>query len=370
MKHCKSFSPQPIVYTLLAALSGLLFACASQTPKPPTAPLAPATRNAERLPETSGQWQPTALTSLPGWDAADLTGLRLPLLDNCAALLKKETLRVWQPFCAALQLSKDPRTAIQDHLQAYAQSDLQGKVQGLATAYYEPVFAASLRAGGAYQWPLYAMPSPAYAKLPRKELTPDRAAPHSELQGRELAWLADPIESYLVHVQGSTRLKLPDGQIIRLAYAGHNGQPFTSVANVLIQQGVFKASEASNERLRAWARKQSATHIQTVLNTNARFIYFKLDTTPPDQGPAGAMGVPLGLHSVAVDPAFTPLGSVLWLDTPAQAAPTLKLAQDTGSAIKGAARVDLYFGTGDAAGEAAGKIKHSARVWLLWPKRS
>ena len=290
------------------------------------------------------------------------------MLAHCAAIAKKPALQVWQTFCAALQLDADPRSAIQAHLQPFAQLDAQGRAQGLATAYYEPVFAASLQAGGAYLWPLYGLPAAAGAGLPRKELTPEAGSVHPALLGRELAWLADPIDAYLVQVQGSTRLKLDDGSTVRIAYAGSNGQPFSSAANALIQQNVFKAHEASNDRLRAWARTQTPAQVQAVLNTNARFIFFKRDATPADLGPAGALGVPLTLHSVAVDPAFTPLGSFIWLDTPAQAGATLKLAQDTGSAIKGAARVDMYLGTGDAAGDAAGRVKHAARVWLLWPK--
>lgn len=369
MTYCKTFASVRAAQLAAILASAALLGCSS-APKTPTVPAVltqtpPSSPNAP--PASAGQWQPLALSDLPQW-GRDLSSARPALLAHCAVIVKRAALQAWHPFCASLQLDEDPRNAIQAHLQAFAQLDAKGSAQGLATAYYEPIFAASLQAGGAYQWPLYGLPSAAGAALPRKELTPESGGAHPALQGRELAWLVDPIDAYLVHVQGSTRLKLDTGSTVRIAYAGSNGQPFSSAANVLIQQGAFKAHEASNDRLRAWARAQTPQAVQAALNTNARFIFFKRDATPTELGPAGALGVPLTLHSVAVDPSYTPLGSLVWLDTPAQNSATLKLAQDTGSAIKGAARVDMYFGTGDAAGDAAGKVKHPARVWLLWPK--
>jgi membrane-bound lytic murein transglycosylase A len=164
---------------------------------------------------------------------------------------------------------------------------------------------------------------------------------------------------------------LADGSIKRLGFAGKNGLPYVSIAATLVKQGVFTTQQASMERIKAWAVGKDAASVQAVLNSNPSFVFFKWLALPAELGPIGAYNVPLSpLRSVAVDAAVTPLGVPLWLDTTTAngSMQQLMLAQDVGSAIKGVARIDIYAGTGDAAGKLASAQKYPSKVWVLWPK--
>ena len=335
----------------------------------------------------AANWQPVPMSSLPNWAGDPLTDAWPALQANCKRMGARAP---WQSFCAAVSASLPispaaARALLTQHLQAYAlQLDTKTPAVGVATGYFEPIYAGALSRGGIYQWPVYSSPPSPFALLSRAEITPVGREPHPAVRGRELAWLSNPIDAFLAQVQGSARITLPDGSTKRLAYAAKNGQPYVSIANTLVAQGVFTLPQASMERIRTWAAGQAAggnvNAIQSVLNTNPSFVFFRWgEDVSADQatvGPVGALGVPLtALRSVAIDPAHTPLGTPIWLETRIGAGVSsnlpfsqLMLAQDTGSAIKGAARVDIYFGTGDAAGALAGRQKYPSRVWVLWPK--
>jgi membrane-bound lytic murein transglycosylase A len=321
-------------------------------------------------------WQAISLNDLPNWQGDAVLDAWPALQRSCQRLMNAPALRAaWAPLClqalAATPSSHDAaRSLLLQHLVAYVQSDDTGKTMGLATAYFEPIYNASLQRGGAYQWPVFGLPD-SQSHLPREQLTPSGGGTHSALQGKELAWFDNAIDPFLAQVQGSLRIRLPDGSVKRLGFAAKNGQPYQSIANTLIRQGVFSSAQASMERIKAWASDKDAWSVQTVLNTNPSFVYFKWLDIPADLGPIGAYTVPLSaLRSVAVDTAYTPLGAPIWLDTTTLngAFQQLMLAQDVGSAIKGVARVDIYMGTGEAAGRLASAQKYPARVWVLWPK--
>lgn len=340
----------------------------SQSPAPVKAPT--ASLPALRLP-VSG-WQSVALNTLPNWHGDAVLDAWAALQRSCQKLAARSN---WNAFCAAALSATPPsndaaRALLAQHLTAYVQSDEAGKTTGTATAYFEPVYAASLNRSGAHQWPLYAAPEP-MTSLPRAQLTPNTGGSHSSLVGKELAWFDNPIDPFLAQVQGSLRIQLPDGNVKRLGFAAKNGQPYQSIANTLIRQGVFTANQASMERIKAWATGKDAATVQTVLNTNPSFVFFKWLDIAAELGPVGAYNVPLSpMRSVAVDTVYTPLGVPLWLDTTTAngAMQQLVLAQDVGSAIKGAARVDIYAGTGEAAGRLASAQKYPSKVWVLWPK--
>ena len=205
----------------------------------------------------------------------------------------------------------------------------------------------------------------------------------SAMQGcfRPVVWLRDWVEAFLVHVQGSARVRLPDGVELRVTYAGRNGHPYTSIGKILVQEGHIEADAMSLDRLKSWLRQggqEPGMPGRAVMQRNASFIFFEAAPATSDGGPVGGMGLPLTpLRSVAVDRLVWSYGLPFWVDAelPWQSAvPTsfrrLMIAQDTGSAITGPARADLYFGSGDPAGRLAGGIRHRGGFTLLRPKRS
>jgi len=195
------------------------------------------------------------------------------------------------------------------------------------------------------------------------------------LRGRELLYLTDPVDAMLLQIQGSGRLRVtePDGRqrLVRLAYAGHNGQPYQSIGRWLLDQGEVR--DASWPGIRAWI-SQNPQRVAELLWQNPRLVFFKEETLGDFDagfGPRGAQGVPLTPgRSIAVDPQSIPYGTPVWLasEGPNLSLQRLVLAQDTGSAIVGAARADYFVGWGAQAGELAGRLKQPLRLWVLWPK--
>ncbi|MBI5379486.1 MAG: MltA domain-containing protein [Nitrospirae bacterium] len=243
----------------------------------------------------------------------------------------------------------------------------------LVTGDYEPVLEGSLRQEGPFQYPLYA-PSP---ELRTGEPYHTREAIDGEgaLKGKglELAWLADPFEAYLLHVQGSGRLRLPDDRTVRVAYAGSNGRPYTSVGRVLVEEGWMTLEETTLPAIRAYLARHPEER-DRLLWRNERYIFFQL--TEQD-GPTGSLGAVLTPgRSVAVDPELYPLGSLALLVTEIPVVEggrvtgwrpfrQIVLLQDTGAAIKGPGRVDLYVGSGPEAEAAAGVLRRSGRLSLI-----
>jgi membrane-bound lytic murein transglycosylase A len=207
---------------------------------------------------------------------------------------------------------------------------------------------------------------------------PDRA--DIEDAGRSpLLWLADAVEVFLIQVQGSARVALADGRVVRLVYDGRNGQPYSSIGRLLIESGEFAEPEMSLARLKAWLRAnglQPGGKARELMRRNRSYVFFRVDEDfDPRDGPIGGAGIPLvPLRSIAVDRAIWPYGTPFWIEAalPWQGeAPTpfrrLMIAHDTGSAILGPARADLFFGGGDEAGARAGAIRHPADFVVLLP---
>jgi membrane-bound lytic murein transglycosylase A len=286
------------------------------------------------------------------------------------------------------------RRFLQDQLRPWRLDDAAGQpATGTLTGYYEPLIRASRTRTGAYQWPIYAPPDdlltidlgsvyPELAgKRVRGKLDGHRVVPYDTRaqitadparQPAVIVWADDPVESFFLQIQGSGRAVLPDGKVLRLAYADHNGRPYASIGQWLARQGEMPLARASMQNIKAWARAHP-DRVPELLNVNPAMVFFREETiTDPELGPRGAYGVPLlPRRSIAVDPAYVPLGTPVFLESGPQggAAPLRQLvfAQDTGAAIKGAARADFYWGTGDEAGAHAGRMKQSSRMWLLWP---
>ena len=249
---------------------------------------------------------------------------------------------------------------------------------GLLTAYYEPVLEASRQPSASFKVPLYQPPLNLAQKKPwytRQEIDTLPAA-QAALKGREIAYLADPVDALVLQIQGSGRLRvsLPDGSKVttRVAYAATNDQPYKSVGRWLLDQGAIK--DATWPGIKAWTL-QNPQRVQEMLWSNPRTVFFREEPLPDGDaspGPKGAQGVALTAgRSIAVDPGSIPYGTPVWLvsNGPQVSLQKLVLAQDTGSAIVGAVRADYFVGSGLEAGEVAGRLKQPLKLWVLWPKR-
>ena len=209
----------------------------------------------------------------------------------------------------------------------------------------------------------------------RAEIERDPAA----LPAKPLAYVDDPVEAFFLEIQGSGRIALDDGTVLRLNYADQNGHPYRSVAAVLIERGELTRERASMQAIRAWVRAHP-DEMRELLDQNPSYVFFREVPAPPAgsldaaiDGPQGSLGVPLlAQRTIAVDPRFIPLGTPVWLATtrPLSDAPLerLTLAQDTGGAIRGPVRADFFWGFGPDAGREAGRTRQQGRMWILWPK--
>ena len=236
--------------------------------------------------------------------------------------------------------------------------------RGLLTGYFEPWVEGSLTPSPEFPAPLCARPADPAARS-RAEI---EAAP-----GEAVVWLRDAIEAYFVQVQGSARVRLPDGSERRLIYDGRNGRPYTSLGRLLIEAGEIAEAEMTAARLKAWLRADAGCG-RALMRRNESYVFFRLGEA--GEGPIGGAGRPLTpLRSLAVDAARWSYGLPFWIDAAlpwrSQTSETFAralLAEDTGSAIVGEARGDLFFGGGEAAFARAGAIRHEAEFFVLWPR--
>lgn len=365
-----------------------------------------------------------AFGDLPGWEEDDLAEALPALLASCRVLARRPldepvgpdalagTAGDWREPCAdASRLRGAGTPAVRAFLEAsfrpWAVSN-RGEREGLFTGYYEPSLRGSRRRHGPFQTPLHSRP-PELVEVELGEFREDlvgrriagvveggRLLPFHDrdaidrgaLGGRELeiVWVDDPVDAFFLQVQGSGRVVLPDGTELRLGYSAQNGHPYTAIGRELVDRGEMTLEEVSLQTIRAWL----ATHPEEaaeVMAVNASYVFFRRLEGP---GPLGSLGVALTPgRSLAVDRTFLPLGAPLWLDAeaplvpdevpdqvpegaeaPVGAAPLRRLmvAQDTGGAIRGPVRGDVFWGPGDRAEVLAGHMKHPGRLWLLLPR--
>ena len=352
---------------VLAAILGSLVACSSPPLLPPSP--APVTPSAPKA--AAARWVAVDWKDLPGWGSDDVLAAWPALLAGC-----QRPVPGWAEFCAraSLQSPTDPLEAtllLMKHLRPWRLAADNGEATGLLTGYFEPQLIASRQRQGAFQWPLHALPTdPALRRTPRRDIETN-----PRFTALELAYVDDPMGLLQLQIQGSGRLVMRDAtgteRLGRVAFAGHNDQPYESVARALLDRGEVR--DASWRALSDWARRNPAK-VRDALAVNPRVVYFREEALPDAAlGPRGAQGVPLTPgRSVAVDRAFIALGTPLWLDStePLSTTPLrrLVLAQDTGGAITGAVRADLFWGWGDEAAQQAGRTKQPLRLWALWPE--
>jgi membrane-bound lytic murein transglycosylase A len=300
---------------------------------------------------------------LDGW-ADDDHRAALGVFRSTCALLRDP---LWAPLCRLAAKTGDTKDEARQYFELLFRPVVIGKPPALFTGYYEPELNGSLVRTPRFAYPLYRKPP----ELTEGETYLSREAIEGgALRGRglELVWLDDPVEVYFLQVQGSGRIRLPDGRVMRVAYGGKNGQPYRSIGQELIRRGASLA-DVSAQDIKAWVRANPGPG-RMLLNSNPSFVFFrKLESLPPESGPLGAMGRPItGMRSVAIDPDHVPLGAPVWVEKEGRSPMRrLMIAQDTGGAIKGPQRADIFYGTGQTAGEEAGKIKDGGRLIQLLP---
>jgi membrane-bound lytic murein transglycosylase A len=374
------------------AAAAALAACTSTPPTPTSTGGAPPTSAAAAPPiarddlgaatieRPRARWVAVRWSDLPGWSDDRVGDFWVAFLRSC-----ERPQPAWLDACAkarqatSLQGDAALREWLQRQLRPYRIESLEREPVGLATGYFEPLVEASRVARAGFRVPLYGPPADLATRSPywtRQQLETLPTAQRS-VRGREIAWLRDRLDALLIQVQGSGRLAFVDERgrvepVVRVAYAAHNDQPYRSVGRWLIEQGELRASDASWPAIRAWAR-QHPQRVDEMLHSNPRVVFFREEAlADPSLGPKGAQGVALSPgRSIAVDPQSVPYGTPIWLDTtePLATRPLRRLvvAQDTGSAIVGAVRADYFWGWGDEAEAAAGRMKQPLRMWALWP---
>jgi membrane-bound lytic murein transglycosylase A len=382
---------RPLQRLATLAAAALAAGCAV-TPAPPPVPL-PA------------RYAPAAWSDLPGFAQDEVRQAVPALLAGCRKLVAGASASLWRAPCTAVEaVDRNDEDAVRAmlaaHFSPYQVAAADGADRGLVTGYYEPVLPGSRERDARFAVPLYGVPGDL--------LVVDLASLHPELKDRRvrgrldgrrvvpywtraqidagqarnlvpLAFVAAPMDAFFMEIQGSGRLRLPDGSTMRLAYGDQNGHPYTPVARVLIERGEMTREEASMQAIRAWGERHPVD-IPALLQENASYVFFREIAAPAPgtleatiDGPVGSLGVPLlAGRAIAVDPRAIPLGTPTWLATthPGSGAPLQRLvvAQDTGGAIRGAVRADLFFGSDEAAAEAAGRMRESGRLWMLWPR--
>ena len=356
---------------------------------------------------------PVSFAGLAGWEL-DAQGRAVSALRrSCARLAQRPdgqamgagaqvggkvgaTVGNWRGACgAADKLDSADHVAARRFFEAWFRPYMAASgdnTDGLFTGYYEAQLRGAMRPGGAYRVPIYGPPpelvSADLGRFDRQwagkritgRVANGRLVPfHTRgeidkgaLKGRglELLWVDDPVDAFFLHVQGSGRVLLDDGRVVRLGYAGRNGHAYVSIGRELIARGSLGKDAVSMQSIRAWLRTHPA-EAPALMARNPSFIFFRV---LEGDGPIGAQGAALTPgRSIAVDTRFVPLGAPLWLDTtdpldPDRPLRRLMIAQDEGSAIKGPVRGDIFFGYGAAAAARAGRMNRRGRYYLLLPK--
>lgn len=317
-------------------------------------------------PASGAEATPTVLgfDQLDGWAEDDHAAALETFIRTCPDLGDPD----WKALCAvALQQSSASARAFFELF--FRPVLIEDGRAGLFTGYYEPELDGSRYPGGRFRYPLYRMPPEARKARPwlsRREIINSGVLKN---RGLEIAWVEDPVDLFFLQIQGSGRIRLQDGQGLRVGYGGANGHPYKSVGKELVRRGILKAHQVSAQVIRSWVRRNPGAGLE-LLNFNPSYVFFReVRSVAAEDGPLGAMNRSVtAMRSVAVDPEHVPLGAPVWLEKDG-AGPMrrLMIAQDTGSAIKGAQRADIFFGTGAAAGQAAGRLRDPGRMLVLLP---
>lgn len=364
----------------------------------------PPQANATHVEQTT----PVSFHHLPGWQSSNVVKSLQAFQKSCALFLKKDpnhlagsqhinlTAKDWQPACQEAKtltsISNQEAKAFFERWFRPVEFYHHKPVQGLFTGYYMPSIPGSLVKTSKYRVPIYGMPSnliTAYLKkfnpkyknqrammqLKGKKMVPfytREEINHGALNNKApvIAWIESEVDRLFLEIEGSGTIELPNNQSLYLTYAGENGAQYTSIAKIMIQKGILSKDKASYSQIKAYLESHPKEKNQ-LLNQNKSFVFFQ---KLKENAALGAQGIPLTKgYSLAVDREWIPLGTPLWLNT---TKPTnnqeklqrLMIAQDTGGAIKGKVRGDIFYGAGEQALKAAANMQNKGRYWLLLPK--
>jgi membrane-bound lytic murein transglycosylase A len=334
---------------------------------------------------------------LPGWSQSDPRAALAAFQRSCSANQSRPPdtrlgdyaglVSDWREVCAAADGANDARAFFESQFDVFA---VEG--DALFTGYYEPLLHGSRTRHDAYQTPVYALPADLIS-VDLGAFRPEMKGEHiaGRLDGQHLVPYAtradidtkppqtkvifygdDPVSVFFMHIQGSGRVVLDDGSTIKVAYAGQNGHPYTPIGRTLIRSGLLARENVSMQSIRAWLKANPAA-AQAVMETDASYVFFRESPVGDAAlGSAGSQGAPLTRQaSIAVDLRFHPLGVPFFIDTmtpDGKKLQSLFIAQDTGGAIRGPARADIFFGFGEEAEHLAGGMKSTGQFYLLLPK--
>lgn len=299
---------------------------------------------------------------LDGW-AEDDHAAALDVFKNTCRDMRSPD---WRALCRAAEDQTNARTFFELFFRPVV---IRDGARALFTGYFEPELDGSRRPSARYRHPVYRQPPE--ARRTNQWLTRSEIEESAVMKGRglEIAWVDDPVELFFLQIQGSGRIRLPDGEYIRVGYGGNNGHEYRSIGVELVRRGIYNSHQVSAQVIKNWVRRNPAEG-RALLRHNPSYVFFReVSEVPAERGPLGAMNRSItALRSVAVDPEYTPLGAPVWVEKDGKSKlRRLMIAQDTGSAIKGTQRADIFFGTGDKAGREAGQLKDPGRMVVLVP---
>jgi len=392
-----------VSFALLALLLAVIVVVQARRPG--------AQQAAEEVEPPAPQLFVTAATfdQLPGWQEDDLEGFRVAFGRSCEVLssLPQDrpldalglagSVEQWLATCDGLPTAGEGaslRAFLERQLQPWGVRD-HDEENGLFTGYYEPTLRGSRTRTEVFHWPLYRRPPELVTvdlgsfrddlrgRRVAGEVVDGRLDPYADRsqleggaldrRGLELVWVDDPVGAFFLHIQGSGRIELADGGFMRVGYAAQNGHPYFAIGRELVDRGELTMEEVSMQSIRGWLELHPEA-AREVMQSNPSFVFFR---ELGGEAPVGSQGVALTpRRSLAVDRSFLPLGVPLWLDSSSPASDDgeadrplrrLMIAQDTGGAIRGPVRGDVFWGHGEEAAEIAGRMKHDGRLWVLLP---
>ncbi len=323
-------------------------------------------------------------SKLPNWNAENYESALSSFVESCRT---PKTQAMYKELCAKAKHTKDPKKFLETEFSPYAINTDEGDDKGLLTGYYEPHLHGSLVRTSRYKYPIYKTPldlivvdlSEIYPDLKnyrlRGRLEGNKLVPYytrkqsksEHLRAQVLCYVDSKIDRFFLEIQGSGRVTLRDGKTMYLGYDNQNGHRYRAIGRYLVSIGALKLEEVSLQSIRRWL-SENPKRVDEVLNYNKSLVFFKEKQQPA----TGSLGVVLTpKRSVAVDRHYIPLGSMLYVDADMKEKRfcSLVLAQDTGGAIKGAVRADLFLGYGKDAMEVAGELKAPLKLWILLPKQ-
>ena len=378
MTHMRKF-----VLLAIAVTAG----CTPLSPKPEPV-VCPQCPPAKPAPE-SARYQESTFETLPGWPSQGLM----------------QSLRAFRVSCprpgalsraceAAAAVAPDDEQAARQFFEStfvpYVLVSSDGADSGLITGYYEPIIEGSRTQTEQHRFPIFGVPEDLIVvdlvatnpelrntrlrgRIDGRRLVPYLSRGEIDARGvpaQIIAWTSDPIELFFLQIQGSGQVRLENGERVRIGFADQNGHPYRSLGRYLIDRGELPLEQTSMQGIKTWAAANPGK-LQDALNSNPSYVFFR--EVPLSNGPVGALNVPLSAeYSIAVDRRFIPLGAPVYLATTFPSSEErlerTTVAQDTGGAIRGVIRADLYWGTGPEAGALAGRMRQQGKMWLLWPR--